>query len=246
MNYFGLSDKGQYRTENQDCFEILTVSGGVLAVVCDGMGGVAGGNMASEMAVTRFVAFARAALEASDGDDPADALRQAADAANRKVFRCAELSEEYAGMGTTLVAGYWQGDTAFFVNVGDSRAYRMAKDGIVQVTRDHSLVQQMIDQGEITPAQGRHHPRRNIITRAIGGERFVTCDEFSVPIREGDRFLLCSDGLTNSVEDAELHRVLLAEDSAEGACRKLVQEAMENGSRDNVTAVVIYAVKGGA
>ncbi len=246
MNYFGLSDKGQYRTENQDCFEILAVSGGVLAVVCDGMGGVAGGNMASEMAVTRFVAFARAALEASDGDDPADALRQAADAANRKVFRCAELSEEYAGMGTTLVAGYWQGDTAFFVNVGDSRAYRMAKDGIVQVTRDHSLVQQMIDQGEITPAQGRHHPRRNIITRAIGGERFVTCDEFSVPIREGDRFLLCSDGLTNSVEDAELHRVLLAEDSAEGACRKLVQEAMENGSRDNVTAVVIYAVKGGA
>lgn len=246
MNYFGVSDKGQYRAENQDCFDILAVSGGVLAVVCDGMGGAAGGSMASEMAVTRFMAFARAALEASDGDDPAEALRQAVDAANRKVFRCAELSEEYVGMGTTLVAGYWQGDTAFFVNVGDSRAYRMAKDGIVQVTRDHSLVQQMIDKGEITPAQGRHHPRRNLITRAIGGGRLVTCDEFTMPIREGDRFLLCSDGLTNSLEDAEMHRVLLAEDNAESACRKLVQEALESGARDNVTAAVIYAVKGGA
>ena len=226
MNYFGLSDKGRYRAENQDCFDLCSAGGGVLAVVCDGMGGVAGGTLASE--------------------DPADALRQATDAANRKVFRFAGESEEYAGMGTTLVAGYWQGDTAFFVNVGDSRAYRIAKDGIVQLSHDHSLVQEMIDRGEITPAQGRHHPRRNIITRAVGSERFVVCDELAVPIRPGDRYLLCTDGLTNALEDAELHRVLLAEEDPEMACRKLVQEALDGGSRDNVTAVVIYAEKGGA
>ena len=150
------------------------------------------------------------------------------------------------GMGTTLVAGYWQGDTAYFVNVGDSRAYRIAKDGILQITKDHSLVQQMIDRGEITPAQGRTHPRRNIITRAVGSERFVSCDEYAVPIREGDRFLLCSDGLTNALEEAEMHRVLLAEENAENACRKLVDEAIAGGARDNVTAIVIYAEKGGA
>ncbi len=246
MNYFGLSDKGRYRAENQDCFDLCSAGGGVLAVVCDGMGGVAGGTMASDLAMDRFIAFARAALEASDGEDPADALRQATDAANRKVFRFAGESEEYAGMGTTLVAGYWQGDTAFFVNVGDSRAYRIAKDGIVQLSHDHSLVQEMIDRGEITPAQGRHHPRRNIITRAVGSERFVVCDELAVPIRPGDRYLLCTDGLTNALEDAELHRVLLAEEDPEMACRKLVQEALDGGSRDNVTAVVIYAEKGGA
>ena len=246
MNYFGLSDKGQYRAENQDCFDLRPVAGGVLAVVCDGMGGAAGGLMASDLAAGRFSAFARAALEASDGEDPADALRQATDAANRKVFRYAAHMDEYSGTGTTLVAGYWQYDTAFFVNVGDSRAYRIAKDGILQITKDHSLVQQMIDRGEITPAQGRTHPRRNIITRAVGSERFVSCDEYAIPIREGDRFLLCSDGLTNAVEEAELHRVLLAEESAESACRKLVEEAVNSGARDNVTAIVIYAGKGGA
>ena len=133
-----------------------------------------------------------------------------------------------------------------FVNVGDSRAYRMAKDGILQITKDHSLVQQMIDRGEITPSQGRHHPRRNIITRAVGSEQFVTCDEFTLPIREGDRFLLCSDGLTNALEEAEVHRVLLAEDDPESACRKLVSEAVDGEARDNVTAVVIYARKGSA
>ena len=251
MNTFGLSDKGRHRAENQDCFDLCSVKSGTLAVVCDGMGGVAGGLLASELAAGRFLAFARTALETaegavSDSTEVEDILRQATDAANRKVYRFAGQTEEYNGMGTTLVAGYWQDDTAYFVNVGDSRAYRIAKDGIMQITKDHSLVQQMIDRGEITPAQGRQHPRRNIITRAVGSERFVTCDIFSIPIREGDCYLLCSDGLTNAVEEAELHRVILAAENAEAACRTLVNEAIENGARDNVTAVVVYNGKGDA
>lgn len=246
MNIFGTSDKGRYRAENQDSFEICSVGDDTLAVVCDGMGGAAGGLLASELAAGRFLAFARAALEASGGDEVEDILRQAADAANRKVYRYASQTEEYSGMGTTLVAGYWTGDTVYFVNVGDSRAYRIAKDGIVQITKDHSLVQQMIDRGEITPAQGRHHPRRNIITRAVGSERFVTCDIFAVPIRPGDCYLLCSDGLTNTVEEAELHRVILAAADAEAACMTLVTTAVESGARDNVTAVVAYGEKGDA
>lgn len=244
FNVFGLSDKGQYRAENQDSFDVGVIDGGVLAVVCDGMGGAAAGLMASDMARARFMAFARSALEAGDGSDTADIFRQATDAANRKIFSFAGHSEEYAGMGTTLVAGYLKGDTAVFVNVGDSRAYRVAKDGIAQITKDHSLVQMMVDSGQITPEQGRRHPRRNIITRAVGSERFVTSDIFTFPIRPGDSFLLCSDGLTNAVEDAELHRLILAAEDAQTACCSLVNEAIENGARDNVTAIVIYEGKG--
>ena len=246
MNFYGLSDKGRYRAENQDSFDLGVVRDGVLAVVCDGMGGEVHGLLASDLAAGRFFAFARAALEASDGEDSADILCQATDAANRKVYRLATQNEGYSGMGTTLVGGYFRADTAFFVNVGDSRAYRIAKDGIVQITKDHSVVQEMIDRGEITQAQGRHHPRRQYITRAVGSERFVESDVFSVPIREGDRFLLCSDGLTKALEDAELHRVLLAEDDAQSACQVLVREAVDSGARDNVTAIVIYPKKGGA
>ena len=247
MNVFGLSDKGRYRAENQDSFSLGTVRDGVLAVVCDGMGGEAHGLLASDLAAGRFMAFAWAALEASEGEDCADILCQATDAANRKVYRFSTQAEEFNGMGTTLVAGYWQRDTATIVNVGDSRAYRIAKDGIVQITKDHSRVQEMIDRGEITQAQGRsNHALRKYITRAVGSERFVRTDVFTVPIREGDSFLLCSDGLTKALEDAELHRVLLAENDAEAACRTLLREALDNDARDNVTIVVIYPKKGGA
>ncbi|MCD7844421.1 MAG: Stp1/IreP family PP2C-type Ser/Thr phosphatase [Oscillospiraceae bacterium] len=246
FNVFGLSDKGRFRAENQDSFDVSAVAGGLLAVVCDGMGGAAAGLLASDMARARFMAFARSALETSDGTDTGDILRQAADAANRKIYSFASHSEEYAGMGTTLVGVFMREDTGVFVNVGDSRAYRIAKDGIVQITKDHSLVQMMVDSGQITPDQGRHHPRRNIITRAVGSERFVTSDIFTFSIRPGDRFLLCSDGLTNAMEDAELHRLILAAGDAQTACRALVNEAVDGGARDNVTAIVIYDRKGDA
>ncbi len=246
MEFFGLSDKGPHRAENQDSFELGAVRDGVLAVVCDGMGGEAHGLLASDLAAGRFFAFARAALEASDGEDSADILCQAADASNRKVYRLAQQSDEYGGMGTTLVACYCRDDTAYLVNVGDSRAYRIAKDGILQITKDHSVVQEMIDRGEITQTQGRRHPQLKYITRAIGSERFVKSDVFTVPIREGDRFVLCSDGLVKTLDDAEMHRVVLAEDSPEAACRTLLREAVEQDARDNVTVVVIYPKKGGA
>jgi protein phosphatase len=247
MNTFGLSDKGRYRAENQDSFDICTMDGGVLAVVCDGMGGAAAGLLASDMAAARFIAYARTGLEAADGTPAGDVLRQATDAANRKIYHFSCQAEEYAGMGTTLVAGYFTPELVTFVNVGDSRAYRIAKDGIIRITKDHSLVQEMVDSGQLTPAQARRHPRRNIITRAVGSEAFVTCDVFELPIREGDSFLLCSDGLTNAVEESELHRLVLASEGPEEACRSLIDRALENNARDNVTAIVIGTDgKGGA
>lgn len=239
MVSYGLSEQGPYRAENQDAFRISPEGIGVLAVVCDGMGGAAGGRLASDMAAESFISFSSISLELSDGSEDADILRLAVTAANRKIYEFAYDSEEYAGMGTTLVGGVFRPDRALLVNVGDSRAYRIARDGITRLTRDHSLVQQMVDAGELTPEQARRHPRRNIITRAVGTEPFVTSDIFEVPAREGDVFLLCSDGLTGAVEDPELHRLTLAAPDAESACRALIDTALSRGTRDNATAVVI-------
>jgi protein phosphatase len=247
MNTFGLSDKGRHRAENQDSFHICATERNVLAVVCDGMGGAAAGLLASDMAAERFTSFARTGLEAEDGTLTGEILRQATDAANRKVYQFSCQSDEYAGMGTTLVAGYFTPEQATFVNVGDSRAYRIAKDGIVRITKDHSLVQELVDSGQLTPTQAQRHPRRNIITRAVGSEAFVTSDVFQVPIRQGDRFLLCSDGLTNAVEEAELHRLVMAAEDVQEACQSLIDQALNNNARDNVTAVVVEPDgKGGA
>ncbi len=240
MNSYGMSDRGKYRAENQDSFDICNLEGSVLAVVCDGMGGAAAGLLASDMATSRFVSFAKSAFASSGGAEDEDIMRQAADAANRQVYHFSSREDEaYAGMGTTLVAGYFRNDDVTIVNVGDSRAYRIARDGIVQLTRDHSLVQQMVDKGEITREQARRHPRRNIITRAVGSEAFVTSDVFTIPVREGDLFLFCSDGLSNAVEEAELHRLILAADDAESACKSLIDAALKNNARDNVTAIVV-------
>lgn len=246
MKIYGLTDKGRFRAENQDTFDICDLEEGTLAVVCDGMGGAAAGRLASDMASARFIAFARTALEASDYSDAEDVLRQAADAANRTVYQTACDNPDYDGMGSTLVAAWFKGKYATFVNVGDSRAYRISKDGITQITKDHSLVQQMVDAGQLTPAQARRHPRRNIITRAIGGETFVTSDIFSARVRSSDRFLLCSDGLINAVDEAEVHRLILAADDADSACRSLLAAALENDARDNITVVVYFAQKGDA
>ena len=245
MHSFGLTDKGRYRAENQDSLDVRELGENTLAVVCDGMGGEAAGLLASDMAISRFVAFARDGLDPTDSSQDEDILRQAVTAANRQVYHFSCTAAEYAGMGTTLVAGFFRPGTATFINVGDSRAYRVARDGIVQITKDHSHVQQLVDAGQITPAQARRHPKRNIITRAVGSEAFVTSDLFTVPVREGDIFLLCSDGLTNAVADAELHRLILAAEDAEAACRSLIQAALDNNARDNITAIVVDPTKGG-
>ena len=246
MSIFGLSDKGRFRAENQDSFDLCETEDAQIAVVCDGMGGAAAGLLASDIASARFVAYVRFSLATGSTRGVEDTLRQAVDAANRSVYQTAGEKAEYAGMGSTLVAACFLKDKVVFVNVGDSRAYRVARDGMYQITKDHSLVQEMVDAGQLTPAQAMRHPRRNIITRAIGGEVFVKSDVFTVNRRTSDRFLLCSDGLTNAVEESEIHRLILAADSAETACKSLIQAALDNNARDNVTVIVYMTEKGDA
>jgi len=246
MNIFGLTDKGRFRAENQDSFDICETENAQIAVVCDGMGGAAAGLLASDIASARFVAYVRFSLATGSTRGVEDTLRQATDAANRSVYQTASEKSEYVGMGSTLVAACLTKDKAVFVNVGDSRAYRVSRDGMHQITKDHSLVQEMVDAGQLTPAQAMRHPRRNIITRAIGGEVFVKSDVFTLNRRPNDRYLLCSDGLTNAVPESEIHRLILASDSAEAACKNLIQAALDNDARDNITAIVCMTEKGDA
>ena len=244
MHSCGKTDKGRYRAENQDAFRIMPRGDGLLAVVCDGMGGAAAGRLAAEMAVDKFIAVAGAGLDEPEAD-AGELLRQAVDAANRHICDFAAASDEYAGMGTTLVGAWIRGGTAVIASVGDSRAYRVTEEGIAQITKDHSLVQQMVDIGLLTAAQARRHPRRNIITRAVGSEPYVTCDVFTLPVQPGDVFLLCTDGLTNGVEDEAIREIILAAPDLDSACGTLLERAAAGGSRDNITALLLSEERGG-
>ncbi len=245
LRWGGASDVGQVRTANQDSMLLGTS----VFVVADGMGGHAGGEIASQMAVE----IIDAELEGT-GDDP-DRPRRTLDlvtavqAANDRVWAHSEDDPELAGMGTTVVAiGVVEerGETLLaIVNVGDSRAYRLSGGELDQVSDDHSLVGELLREGRLTAEEARHHPQKNIVTRAVGIERYVDVDEFEILPRTGDRYLLCSDGLTDEVDERDIATVLRHVDDPEEAARELVRRANEHGGRDNVTVVVVDVVDDG-
>ena len=184
MQIWSLTDPGCVRTENQDALEIHKLKrGAVLCVVCDGMGGAKAGNVASAMAAQEFAKAVKENYRASMGMEAVDILlNQAVKHANFTVYDSSQQNEDYAGMGTTLVAMLLRGKTATVINVGDSRVYRINSDGIAQITVDHSLVQLMICRGEITPEQARNFPGKNYIIRAIGTEPSVKADIFHLDL----------------------------------------------------------------
>ena len=204
MNAFGITDKGKVRSANQDAYRLSLSPDGeyVLAALCDGMGGVHGGEIASAVAADSFMQYAEDMLRREPKSDAAQVLREAAAYANLKVYDRAFRDESCRGMGTTLVAALVRPEDAAVVNIGDSRCYWLADAQLQQVTRDHSLVQSMVDRGLITEDEARSHPRKNVIMRAVGLERTIRSDIFRLDIRPGDALLLCSDGLSNLV-DAE-------------------------------------------
>lgn len=244
MRSYALSDKGKVRKENQDSVlatEIRTKSC-FAAVVCDGMGGVHGGKLASELAVSAFMAdFRKNLLRCTDKrPNLLPLLRNACAVANRAVYQYSCSNTECTGMGTTLVAAAIRGGSAEILNVGDSRAYHITRKEIVQITKDHSLVEDMVERGEITRAQARSHPKKNFITRALGVDAQVHADCFAVSLRPGDRLLLCSDGLSNALTDDVLYQICRSGRSPEKVCRRLIQCALDAGARDNVTAALVF------
>ncbi|MDR3207187.1 MAG: Stp1/IreP family PP2C-type Ser/Thr phosphatase [Oscillospiraceae bacterium] len=241
MNAWGITDKGLVRALNQDAFflHVLHEDGQAVLVVCDGMGGARAGEVASETAVDAFVEEVRRALK--PGMDAAalkELLAAAVAHANDVVFRRAS-SEEYAGMGTTLVAALVSGRQVAVANVGDSRAYRIGPQGITRVTKDHSLVEDLFSKGNLTYEEARSHPSKNLITRALGTDAIVDCDLFSFAFSPGEYVLLCSDGLTNVVEDQEILYETLHGGQPAHACTQLLELACARGGPDNITVALI-------
>ena len=241
MQYWGLTDPGCVRPQNQDAYHIETLDrNSVLAVVCDGMGGAKSGNVASTLAIDVFVQEVKRSWNASMDWEAADQmLRSAVKLSNFTVYDQAMQFEEFTGMGTTLVAVLIHGKRATFANVGDSRAYFIDRAGIRQVTIDHSVVQLMVSRGELTPEQAKTYPGKSLITRAIGTESMVLCDIFHRKVSKGDYLLLCSDGLSNLMDDQEILFEVAHGQDKDKCCQRLLEIAKKRGAPDNVTSILV-------
>lgn len=241
MQCWGLSDPGSVRSQNQDAFQIEQLDRStVLCVVCDGMGGAKSGNVASNLAVDVFTQEVKRTWKADMDPNRVDQmLRNAVKLANFTVYDQSRQFMEFAGMGTTLVAVLIQGKNATVVNVGDSRAYCIDRTGIHQLTTDHSLVQMMVSRGELTKEQARNYPGKNLITRAIGTEAVTMCDIFHKRVEKGDFILLCTDGLSNLMDEQEILFEVAHGQDREQCCQRLLDIAKKRGAPDNVTSVLV-------
>jgi len=240
MKAWALTDTGLVRRQNQDAYGIETIAGRTVSVVCDGMGGPKNGDVASNIAVGAFLASVRANLR---WDMSAEQIREmasyAVSVANADIRAAVDAHPEYAGMGTTLVSAVSYAEGVVVSNVGDSRAYLINREGIQRISKDHSLVETLVERGEITAAQARVHPQRNYITRALGPEPTALCDGFIVPVVPGDFILLCTDGLVSTVSDQEMQYEVLYGDDLDGCLDRLLEISKRNGAADNVTAVLL-------
>lgn len=241
MRGSGVTDKGMVRAENQDCYqlEIMNDSRRAVAVLCDGMGGAQAGSVASSIAAESFMTHIKACFASGDAEEGelTGMVQEACDYANIRVYDRSFAAFDCMGMGTTLVGALIQGETGIVVNVGDSRAYQISDGEITQITRDHSLVEELVQCGAITREEAKTHPNRNVITRALGAEQRVQCDLFGITFREGDQILLCSDGLSNLVSEAEM--LAASSEGPDRMTENLLQMALGRGASDNVTVVVL-------
>jgi len=237
MEIWGVTHRGAVRQQNQDSFASQRLEDGrIIALVCDGMGGARAGNVASTMAVDLFM---RRFLEQDGESNDQERMQISAAMANQEVFQRAATDPDCAGMGTTLVAALAGPGEAVILNEGDSRAYHVNQEGIVLVTRDHSLVEDMVERGELTREQARTHPHKNLITRALGAEPVLLADCFRQSMAPGDYLLLCSDGLSNVVTEQEMLYEVIHGGEDESCCQRLLDIALHRGAPDNVTAVLI-------
>jgi len=229
------TDVGRKRRGNEDCYAVAEDLG--LYLVADGMGGHTAGQVASEIASQAAVGALRTLVDASAS--LTDKLRFAVTAANREILDTAQRKPELAGMGTTLVALLAESDRVALAHVGDSRAYLIRGGRIRQLTDDHSLVAELVRRREITETAARGHPHRHVLTRALGVRRSVEPDLAELTPEAGDIFVLCSDGLTGHVRDAEIAEVASGADDPAAACAELVDLANDRGGDDNITVLVL-------
>lgn len=238
MKTFSMTHIGRRRETNQDyMYTSETAVGNLpnLFLVADGMGGHAAGDYASRFTIEKIVEHVGQSIE----KEPVMLLKQAIAYANQLLMKEASYDAQKAGMGTTIVAATCQGDRLYIANVGDSRLYIINQEKITQITRDHSLVEEMVRMGEMDEKDAKVHPDKNIITRAIGVGAEVAVDFFETKVSEGDIILMCSDGLTNMIEDSDIKKIVLGQRDIVEKAERLVETANQNGGRDNITVVLV-------
>jgi protein phosphatase len=243
----GQTDVGRKRDHNEDSYLVDEDLG--LFIVADGMGGHAGGGTASRLAVETIQARVRVAREAEpelftapaplEESSLREVLREAVESACQSIYQAAQGDPALAGMGTTVTAAVFSGQNAFIAHVGDSRCYLVRRARIYQVSEDHSLVNEQLKAGAITPDEARHSRFKNIITRSVGFEADVAVDMMGLEVEPGDRLVICCDGLSNLVDDQEILE-LVDEAPLDAAPKKLVDLANERGGDDNITVIVIH------
>lgn len=241
MEYWVLSDIGCVRNSNQDAYMIEELDhNALLCVVCDGMGGAKSGDVASSLASEVFAQEVKLSWKPDMDEEAIDQMLESAlKLANFTVYDQAQQFEEFSGMGTTLVAALVHSKGTTVLNVGDSRAYQIGEEGISQISVDHSWVQMMVDQGEITKEQAKSFPGKNYITRAVGTESATQGDIFHEKLERGTYLLLCSDGLTNLLDDQEILFEVIHGADKQACCQTLVDIAKHRGAPDNVTCVLV-------
>ena len=237
MKSYCQTDIGRKRNMNQDFVYASEQPIGMLPnlfIVADGMGGHNAGDFASRCAVETMVDYIENSLEKK----PVRILGGAVEAANSAILKKSAEDRSMEGMGTTLVACCVDQDCLYVVNIGDSRLY-LIDDEIDQITRDHSLVEEMVRRGELEPEKARTHPEKNVITRAVGVKNSLRLDFFDIGLHPKDRVLLCSDGLTNMVEDEQILHLVRDGTDLEEAGRRLIEAANENGGSDNISVILL-------
>ena len=240
MNSYGKTDIGLRRSTNQDTFFVCDLpDGAALAIVCDGMGGAKAGNVASERAANAISKYVVNSYRFDMSYDAAEnLLNNAIASANIEVYDYSLKNPELKGMGTTVVAAIVAKDFTVVSHLGDSRAYVIGEQ-IHQITRDHSVVQSLVESGKLTPEEARVHPRKNVITKALGIEENVFPENSDCNINEGEILLLCSDGLTNYVETSVI-KSIFDNNPIEMVAELLIAEANRNGGGDNITVAIVY------
>jgi protein phosphatase len=240
-------DAGRSRSNNEDSVALDDAVS--MAVLADGMGGYNAGEVASNMATsfirTELGRWLREAQGQASDAEVRRAMDICVDNANRAIFNAANSNPQYAGMGTTLVVAVFRDNRLLVGHVGDSRAYRLRAGRLQQITRDHSLLQEQIDAGLITPEQAAFSANKNLVTRAVGVEDTVLLETHQYEVQAGDLYLMCSDGLSDMLDDTSIAQVLQAHDSLEATCRALIEAANDAGGKDNISVVLVRA-SGGA
>lgn len=239
MQLFAKTDVGKVRSINQDAFYINTLpDDSALAIVCDGMGGASAGDIASKTAIEIISQYIINAYNPTmSSEDIIRLLDNAIYSANLEVFTLSQKNEQLRGMGTTVVAAVISENQAVICNVGDSRAY-IVNDRMNQITRDHSVVQSLVELGKLSPEEARVHPEKNVITRALGVEENILTDSYCIDFNQDDKLLLCSDGLTNYANEESILSIV-NDNALDKTTDLLINQAILGGGRDNITVAVV-------